>query len=249
MLIDAHLHWERLPHPLQALRRAQGSGVGAVLAVSVDAISARRNLKLCAGWHGRLRVHLGFGLHPEQAPPSAAAFARWAEELQRQRRHFAVIGEVGMPYYSRPSAATVARWAALLREMVDLSNRLRLPLVLHAVHDAAAPALACLSAARRPALFHWLKAPTQVVQAIVEAGHYVSLTPELALKPRDQALARQLPPERILLETDAPWPHRPGCPSRPSDVREAYQALARLRPGVDWPSQILRNWRRFLAGC
>lgn len=241
------MHWGQLRHSYAALRRAHQAGVSRVLAVSADSREARNLITARRHWKGPVKIFVGWGLHPEGPPPPSSAVADWFEQIEAARATIDAIGEVGLPFYSRPTVETFRRWQSIFAELTGLADRLDLPLVIHAVHDSAAPALRMLDRQRRPALFHWLKAPPAVVDAIVQAGHYISLTPEVSWKPRDQALARQVPAAQLLVETDAPWPHG-AAPSQPSDVILTYRALAALRPDVDWPRQIALNFSRYLFG-
>jgi TatD DNase family protein len=80
--------------------------------------------------------------------------------------------------------------------------------VLHAPHAAAADALDALRAAGvERAVFHWHKAPAEVTRAIVEAGHFLSVTPEVVYRERDRELVESVPLDSLLVESDAPWPY------------------------------------------
>ena len=58
------------------------------------------------------------------------------------------------------------------------------------------------------AVFHWHKAPAEVTREIVEAGYYVSVTPEVVYRERDREMVEWLPLESLLVETDGPWPYK-----------------------------------------
>ena len=82
------------------------------------------------------------------------------------------------------------------------------------------------------AVFHWHKSDEQTTRAIINAGYFISLTPEVAYRERDQDLARMLPSNRILVETDGPWPYGgqfAGRLTEPAMIKDVVAAIAHLR--------------------
>jgi TatD DNase family protein len=81
--------------------------------------------------------------------------------------------------------------------------------VLHAPHGAAVGALQLLKQKGIDrAVFHWHKAPDEVTREIVDAGYWVSVSPELVYRQRDREMVQWMPLESLLVETDAPWPFK-----------------------------------------
>ena len=66
------------------------------------------------------------------------------------------------------------------------------------------------------AVFHWHKAPLDVTRAIVDAGHFVSVTPEVVYRERDRELVEAVSLDSLLVESDAPWPYGGEFASEPS---------------------------------
>ena len=121
---------------------------------------------------------------------------------------------------------TLARFAKLAAAM-------DLPLILHAPHGCAADALAIIRAAGvTRAVFHWHKSDEQTTRAILNAGYFISLTPEVAYRERDRDLARMIPANRMLVETDGPWPYGgqfAGRLTEPAMIKDVVAAIAHLR--------------------
>ena len=75
-------------------------------------------------------------------------------------------------------------------------------------HDAAPVALQIVQRYQPPsAMFHWHKSDPAITAAICEAGYFISVTPEICYRERDQELVRTTPLGNLLLETDGPWPY------------------------------------------
>ncbi len=101
--------------------------------------------------------------------------------------------------------------------MLALAARYDLAVVLHAPHGAAVGALEALKRhGIERAVFHWHKAPAEVTRAIVDAGYFVSVTPEVVYRERDRDLVELVPLESLLVESDAPWQYGGEFTSLPS---------------------------------
>lgn len=249
-MIDTHVHLNLLASPHDSLKRASLFGLTGIVAVSEDPGSYRRTVELAQS--APLPVYVGCGLHPEWDPVQSESLPWFEETIRKGPDQIAVIGEIGLPSYR---SVTPRQWRAaiaLAERQLRLAVTFRKPVVLHAVHRAAEPMLEILSHYPVPAaVFHWLKAPPAVMHRIAAAGYYVGLTPDILWRSRDHQVLVAFPPDRILLETDAPWSHAPGQKtSEPSDIAAIGPYLDRVMPLVSdsWSSMTYKNALRFLKG-
>ncbi|RXT04108.1 TatD family hydrolase [Ammoniphilus sp. CFH 90114] len=213
MYFDAHIHLDqydtdRLESSIESWR---SHGVRGVLAVSTDLKSSYTTLELKAKYPDF--VYAAVGYHPELALPKEQELYEFAALVEKERRNISAIGEVGLPhyqFYGIKEQPSLAPYVEILRYFSQLAVQHQLPILLHAVHDKAELALRIIQAQQvKLAHFHWLKAPPQVTRLIVEAGYYISVTPEVCYRPRDQELLNQIPLSQLLLETDGPWKYDP----------------------------------------
>src|SRR5208283_3385848 len=104
----------------------------------------------------------------------------------------------------------------------------------------------------RRAVFHWHKSDEATTRAILEAGYYISLTPEVAYRDRDRELARLVPFDRLMVETDGPSPFGgpfEGQPTEPAFIAEVVAAIAKIRgSSVDAVTTALAANARCLFG-
>jgi TatD DNase family protein len=234
-VIDSHVHLDadQYPDPSGPIKRALEAGVTAMVVPGVGPASNRKVLDLARSYPGVVRAALGF--HPERFEHSEADARDVLDMIVRDRDSICAIGEVGLPWYGglaedagvqEAAKRTLARFA---RAAVEAD----LPLIIHAPHARAGEALAIIREERvTRAVFHWHKSDEQTTRAIVNGGYYISLTPEVAYRHRDQDLARMLPTDRILVETDGPWPYGgqfAGRMTEPAMIKEVIAALAHLR--------------------
>jgi TatD DNase family protein len=200
------------------------------VAVGSDPATNDAILALARSWPA-VRPALGF--HPERFDLTDRALDAVEAQVETHRAALVALGEVGLPWYGLEGRADAAVLAARGRErlarLLALAARLDLPVSLHAPHGAAAEALELLGrAGGRPAVFHWHKAEPAVTRRIVEAGHFVGITPEVAYRERDRALVQAVPLSQLVAESDGPWPYR-GRRGEPAMVADVVAAIADLR--------------------
>ena len=221
MLIDAHIHLNDPAYGRLAavIRRARGAGVACVAAAGTGPDSNERILHL--GKEHPDFVWPCLGLHPER-PASSAEVREVEAQVRRHRDAIVAVGEVGLPYYGlrevEDPVAFQRMGQAHLRALARVAHELDLAMVLHAPQEAAGVALATLQRAGvRRALFHWHKGTPEVTAAICAAGYWISVTPEVCYRERDRELVRSVPRDRLLIETDGPWPYRGPFTGQPTE--------------------------------
>jgi TatD DNase family protein len=209
MVIDSHCHvhdaaFADVP---ETLRLALAHDVYGAIGVGCDPETNLRALAATVGAPRGLWACLGF--HPDWTLTDAD-LERVEQQVGEHHGHIVGIGEIGLPWYSLSGAADPASLMTLGRARLDrmlaLAARYDLPVALHAPHGAAVGALEALKRHRiERAVFHWHKAPPEVTREIIDAGFFVSVTPEVVYRERDRELVARVPIESLLVESDAPW--------------------------------------------
>jgi len=234
-MIDSHVHLDadQYPDPSGSIKRALDAGVSAMVVPGVGPESNRKVIDLAHKFPGVVFPAIGF--HPERFELTDLDADDVLDMIARERGSICAVGEVGLPWYGEHArdanvdavAKTRLAWFARIAAEMDLA------LILHAPHRRAAEALAIIREAKvQRAVFHWHKADEQTTRAIIDAGYFISLTPEVAYRQRDQELARMLPANRMLVETDGPWPYGgqfAGRLTEPALIKETVAAIAHLR--------------------
>ncbi len=213
MIVDSHCH---LQNPVfadarRAVTRAIEHDVWGIVAVGCDPASNVQTLEAAAG-NGKV-VWPAFGFHPEWGHLTDEDLEVVENQVAQHHPRLVALGEIGLPWYSLDGASDPAwlmtRGRQRFERLLALAARFDLPVVVHAPHAAAERALEMLKAkGTERAVFHWHKAPEDVTRAIVGAGYFVSVTPEVVYRERDRELVEAVPLESLLVESDAPWPYR-----------------------------------------
>jgi TatD DNase family protein len=233
-MIDTHVHLDadQYADPSRAIKRARDAGVAAMVAPGTGATSNRAVLELARRFP-RI-VYAGCGFHPERFELTDDDADDAIAMIRAERGALCAVGEVGMPWYGdgARNPDRIERARKVLRRFAGAAVQCDLALIIHAPHDSAREALAVLRDARvRRAVFHWHKSDDAATRAIIDAGYFISLTPEVAYRERDQKLARSIPLGRMMVETDGPWPYGgpfAGRPTEPAMVVEAVDAIAKV---------------------
>lgn len=234
MLVDSHCHlnYEGLIEDQAAvLQRARAAGVSAFLNISTrlrewDAVVATAEREP--------DVWASIGIHPHEAEQHADLGEAALLEAAAHPRVIA-IGESGLDYYYDKSDRAVQR--ALFRTHISVSRKTGLPLIVH-TRDADEDTLAILAEEKRkgdyPALIHCFTASADFGRKVLELGLTISLSGIVTFKnARElQEFAPEIPPERLLVETDSPFlapvPYR-GRTCEPAFVRSTAEFVAGLR--------------------
>ena len=217
-MIDTHCHLDRPEFDRDreaALARARAAGVTDVVVPAIGPDGWAGLARLAAATPG---VHFGLGVHPQLLPEldPRGDDARLADlEAALARGGAVAVGECGLDGGVAQAGAPLERQLAVLRGHLALARRFALPVVLHALR-ALDPLLALLRDEPLPAggVLHSFSGSAEQVAPLAALGLHFSfagpVTYERARKPL--LAARAVPPDRLLVETDAPdqtpRPHR-----------------------------------------
>ena len=235
LLVDSHCHLDRLDPGHHGgdlagvLDSAAAAGVTHLLSVATD----------LEGWPALARltepyphVALSVGVHPGETGGRAPTVAELVT-LGRGSRVVA-IGETGLDYhYGADNAAGQRDW---FRIHIAAARDLGKPLIVH-TREAREDTLRILAeegAAEVGGVLHCFTEDWAMAERALDLNFHISFSGIVTFRSARQIqdVARRLPAERLLVETDAPYlapvPHR-GKPNQPAWVREVAACVAQLR--------------------
>ena len=225
-MIDTHAHLDALDDPDAAVERAGETGVTRVITIGTGIESCRAALALAERHDG---VYAALGIDPHQAATEEAHRVGELRELLGSTRAVAV-GETGLDYHY--GAETKDEQLRLFEAQLRLASELRLPVVIH-TREANDDTAAILRRHVGTVIMHCFSEPG-LLAAGLERGWYFSFAGNVTY-PKATELrhaAAEVPPDRILVETDSPYlapqPLR-GRPNEPANVVHTLAALAAAR--------------------
>jgi TatD DNase family protein len=234
MFVDSHCHLNYkglVEQQAEILKRARDSGVSAMLNVS----TREREWDEVIGLAEQEKdVWASVGIHPHEADQHVGMDCAKLVAKSAHPRVVA-IGETGLDYYYDKSDR--AQQCTGFREHIKASRETGLPIIIH-TRDAEADTAAILTEEMREGPFtgviHCFTASAEFARIALDLGLYISLSGIVTFKnAKDlQDVAKWLPADRLLVETDAPFlapiPHR-GRTGEPAFVADTARFVAQLR--------------------
>ena len=236
MYVDSHCHINfpelaaRMPEIMQKMA---DNGVTHALCVSVDLPDFPQVLALAEQYP---HIYASVGVHPDYEDTPEPSAEQLVELAQHPR--IIAIGETGLDYFRLKGDLEWQR--ERFRQHIRASRLSRKPLIIH-TRAAAEDTLRILREEGAgtadggvAGVMHCFTESLEVALAAIEMGFYISFSGILTFKSAKdlQAVAKALPLERILIETDSPYlapmPHR-GKMNEPGFVRHVGEFLADLK--------------------
>jgi len=234
MFVDSHCHLNYkglVENQADILARARDNGVSAMLNISTrerewdDVIGLAEQEK---------DVWASVGIHPHEADQHVGIDCAKLVAKSAHPRVIA-IGETGLDYYYDKSDR--AQQCSGFREHIKACRETGLPIIIH-TRDAEADTATILTEEMREGAFtgviHCFTASAEFARIALDLGLYISLSGIVTFKNAQdlQDVAKWLPADRLLVETDAPFlapiPHR-GKTGEPAFVADTARFVAQLR--------------------
>jgi len=253
-LVDSHCHIDMAQFDADrdaVVARARDAGVETMLIVGgVDEESGhQRALRVADG----LGLPASAGIHPHEARLATEAVYDELKGLAREKRLVA-IGEIGLDFHYDHSPRDAQREA--FRCQVRLARDVGLPVIVHTreADDETAALLEEEGARETGGVIHCFTGGADLARRALALGFFISFSGIVAF-PRAteiQEVARSMPLDRLLIETDSPFlappPHR-GKRNEPAFVVEVARKVAALRgiAAEDVGRAARANFDRFLS--
>ncbi len=233
MLIDTHCHLDFKDFDRdrrEVVERAKAAGVGFIINVGSSIEGTRRSLELSGQYEC---IYTSVGIHPHDARTVTDEVVAGFRQLAGSHKVVAV-GEVGLDYYRNLSGK--AEQVEAFRKFIVLARARGLPLIIHS-RDAHRETLEILkSESERPVrgVMHCFSGDRDILRECVDMGLFISFTCNLTYKnaARLKELAKEVPVERLLLETDAPFLSPEGLRGQrnePAHIVHLARELARIK--------------------
>lgn len=237
MFVDSHAHIDGEEFDADrdgVVARAREAGVRAILNVGTGDPHAGNFVRAVAVAEKYEGVHAAVGVHPHDAKLYDEAAERLLLEFVRSKRVVA-LGEIGLDYHYDNSPREVQH--GVFGRQLRLARQEGLPVIIHS-RDADDDTLEILRAeyagTERGGVMHCFGGGPELAEGALGLGFYISFAGNVTFKKADalREVARTVPLERLLVETDCPYlapvPHR-GRRNEPAYVVETARFLADLR--------------------
>ncbi len=233
-LIDTHVHLDEeafRPDRDEVVARAAAAGVANLITIGITAATSRAAVEIARSYPA---VYAAVAIQPNYVSQAAPGDWEVIQELATQPKVVA-IGETGLDRYW--DYAPFDLQVEFFDKHLELAQRLDLPFIVHcreAESDVVAQLRRAAGGGQLRGVMHSFAGNAETAQACVELGMFISFAGMLTFKKNDalRAVAAQVPLDRLLVETDAPYlaptPFR-GKRNEPAYVRNTAEVLASLR--------------------
>ena len=232
MLVDSHTHIQLSQFDrdrYDVLQRAKSAGIEQILVIGFDLKTSQQAVELAMNTEN---LWATVGMHPHDAKDLTNTAM---DTFRRLADHPKVIalGEMGLDYYRDLSPRSIQKTA--FEQQLDLAEEFDMPIIVHnreAYHDIL-PILRSRKG-RIVGVLHCFSGDIDIMKQTLDIGFYIGIGGPVTYKKSDdlQTVAKQVPANRLLIETDCPWlapQFRRGKRNEPSYVISVVERIAELR--------------------
>lgn len=244
-VIDTHCHLDFKNFNKdrdEVIRRALDAGVTTMINSGIDLKTNRKTLQL-AKKYDFIRPTLG--LNPNGLGEATdAEVEATLEQIRSHAKEIVGVGEAGLDYYRCADEKGRARQREVFGKVVALAEELDLPQVIHAriAEDEAFDMVKDLS----KVVFHCYSGTVATMREALDREFYISLATVVCRSAQHQVLARQVPLDRLLIETDSPFLSPKRGRNEPAYVLDGLHLIARIKdlPPEDVAEATTANARK-----
>jgi TatD DNase family protein len=229
-LIDSHAHvdFPQFNDDREAvIERARQRGLVSLVNIGTNVSTSRASLELAESHDF---IYATVGIHPHDSDEASSEALDQLRALAQHPKAVA-IGEIGLDYYRDYSPRPAQRQA--FRDQLALASELNLPVVVHS-RDAHDEVLSILDDWDGVGVLHTYAAGPGRLDQVIGMGFFIGISGPVTYAKADdlRRVAREVPLDRLLVETDCPYltpePHR-GRRNEPAYVSFVAEAIAETR--------------------
>lgn len=250
-LIDTHAHVDMLEDSVEdVLAEMNEHSVKKAIIPAVEIATQDKIVDIINNYDNLYGM---IGLFPTETKNYSDDYERKIEEIAKNNKKIVAVGEVGLDYYWDKTFVDIQKDAFI--KQIKLANRLNLPIVVHD-RDAHKDSFDIIKEHNKTSnvLFHCFSGSVEFMKECINQGWYIALGGVVTFKNgvKVKEVAKEVPLERLLLETDSPYltpvPFR-GKPNKPAYVKYVAEEIASLRgiPLEELMDITTQNTERFFG--
>ncbi len=236
-IIDSHCHLDFPkfnPDREEAILRARKAGVIGMVNSGISLKGNRMSLELA---EKNEEIHAALGLSPDIGREGTDDIINSIlSQIEANAGKAVAIGEAGLDFQDCKTNEEKELQTASFKKVIELAKDLDKPLVVHA-RMAEAEVLELVKGVDT-VIYHCYSGSPETMREIVDAGYYISLATLVCFSEHHQALAAEVPPENLLLETDSPFLSPRKGRNEPAYIVDSIPVVAQLKDME--PAEIAR---------
>lgn len=226
--IDSHCHLD-FKHfdkdRVAVMNRAREAGVVMMINSGIDLATNRKSLELAKKYDF---MQATLGLSPNSLEEMSSKDLESQLDFIKENADRAVgIGEAGLDHYRCKDESARNHQVQVFQKVIDLAKSVDLPLVIHS-RDAEQQALEMVKDLDK-VVFHCYGGSVGTMKQAVDRGFFISLATVVCRSGQHQVLARNVPLDNLLVETDSPFLAPKRGRNEPMNVLESVRLIARIK--------------------
>ena len=236
-MIDSHCHLSQIDYDLPVadlIEMAEKEGVQKMLDIACDTGDWDELLGVIKK---HKNIYGAIGIHPEYALRDEDDFLKELPRIFSKNSKLLAVGEIGLDYSDESIPAEKQK--DLFYKQIQIAHQIQKPIIIH-TRDAEADTLEILNKAykkgelKNSGIIHCFSGTLELAKETLRMGFYISISGIVTFKSarnlRD--IVKEIPLERLLVETDCPWlapePFR-GRKNQPAYVVKTLEKVAELK--------------------
>lgn len=238
-MIDTHCHIDLYENPIEILKNSVNAEHTVISMTNLPShfemgypqfVSLKKN-------------RLALGMHPLMADFHREEFDLFIKNVQRT----SYIGEIGLDFSREGISTKEIQIESFNRILKTISGEKKI-LSIHSRRAEKEVLKLLIEHKVTNAIFHWYSGPLNLIDQIVEVGHYFSVNPAMVKSESGRKIIQRIPFDRLLTETDGPFIEEQGKLIKPGEVKNVIYYLSSLWniSPVDVELKISSNFKRMI---
>jgi len=227
-MIDSHCHLENEVFSqdlLNVVQQCKAAGLKAVISVCAAPRDFEKTLQIAKRFPDF--IFPVAGIHPEYVKEiSSEQIEGFFEKLKKHSNEIFGIGEVGLDYFWVKEPEWREKQKELFLRFIELAKSLKKPLVVHS-REAYPDIVHILESTGIEKVHLHMWGGKNEMEKVLAHEWNISIGPVIATSKAHRKIAKQMPLERIFLETDSPWFGNPkGSRGEPTNIKIPCEKIA-----------------------
>lgn len=230
-MIDVHCHLEQEDYDHdrdEVIKRAKEHGLKAIITCCASPFDLRKTIDIVRRYEGF--VYATASIHPEFVKDfDDNVIDIFFKRVEKVQEHIIAVGETGLDYYWIKEDSWRLKQQELFRKHIKLAKKLGKPIVIHS-RESHADVVEILEQEDIKKI-HWhMFGARELLKRVIDNGWFISLNTIVFKSKKYRKVARDVPIDRIMLETDAPWLSlEKGKRNEPIAIIDVAKKIAEIR--------------------
>ncbi|MEM0243174.1 MAG: TatD family hydrolase [Candidatus Aenigmatarchaeota archaeon] len=175
-------------------------------------------------------IFSSLGLHPIEAINlTEKEIDEYLEFIHQNKDKIVAIGEIGLDFYWIKEKNKIEKTKETFKRFLEVAKDLKKPVVLHARLAIEEVLKIVINEDIKKALFHFFDGKIKLAKEIIKEGYLISINNQIYKNPAIQNVAKEIPLEYLVAETDSPWCGIGKEINEPINVKICIEEIAKLK--------------------